>query len=111
MKNSHRMGGKLDATWKGPYTVSEFVGKGRYRLMRGDGKELKKLYNGVLLKEYIPLGSAPSQSPQRKKRKVFSILYTTKVILIGFCTPCSLFLQSPFLANHINLLYGLNHLT
>ena len=77
------MGGKLDATWKGPYTVSEFVGKGRYRLMRGDGKELKKLYNGVLLKEYIPLGSAPSQSPQppatetiqpRKKRKVFSII-------------------------------------
>ena len=60
MKNSHRMGGKLDATWKGPYTVSEFVGKGRYRLMRGDGKELKKLYNGVLLKEYIPLGSALS---------------------------------------------------
>ncbi len=76
MTNSHRMGGKLDATWKGPYTVAEFVGKGRYRLKRADGKELKKLYNGVLFKEYIPSSSQPAEpsgaeiAQPRKKRKV-----------------------------------------
>ena len=52
------MGWKLDTTWKGPYTITEVAGKGRYRLRAQSGKELKKLYSGVLLKEYFePAGS------------------------------------------------------
>ena len=42
----------MDCTWKGPYTIKEVVGKGRYQLTSKDGRVLKKLYNGVLLKEY-----------------------------------------------------------
>ncbi len=34
MTNSHRMGGKPDATWKSPYTVAEVAGKGRYTVWR-----------------------------------------------------------------------------
>ena len=45
-------GGEMDCTWKGPYTIKEVVGKGRYQLKSKDGRVLKKLYNGVLLKEY-----------------------------------------------------------
>ena len=55
--NLHRMGGGgggggggMDCIWKGPY--KEVVGKGRYQLKSKDGRVLKKLYNGVLLKEY-----------------------------------------------------------
>ena len=56
MVHSHRMGGKMDSVFKGPYTVEEIVGKGRYQLKSKDGKVLKKLYNGVLLKEYYSPG-------------------------------------------------------
>ena len=56
MTNSHRMGGKMDCTWKGPYTVHEMVDKGRYQLQSKSGKVLKKLYNGVLLKEFYSPG-------------------------------------------------------
>ena len=37
-------------------TVEEIVGKGRYQLKSKDGKVMKKLYNGVLLKEYYSPG-------------------------------------------------------
>ena len=47
------MGGKLDPVFTGPYTVAEILDKGRYSLLNADGKKLKKLYNGVLLKEYV----------------------------------------------------------
>ena len=64
------MGGKFDATWKGPYTIAEVVGKGRYRLKRGDGKDLKKLYNGILLKEYLePSEPSPSKPPGLSQTK------------------------------------------
>ena len=53
MANSHRMGGKLDPVYTGPYTVVEIPDKGRYSLQRADGTRLKKLYNGVLLKEVL----------------------------------------------------------
>ena len=32
------MGWKLDTTWKGPYTITEVAGKGRYRLRAQSGK-------------------------------------------------------------------------
>ena len=41
MKNSHRMGGKMDPKWIGPYSVIERVSKGRYKLCSLSGKELK----------------------------------------------------------------------
>ena len=47
------------------HTVAEVVDKGRYRLQNQSGKKLKKLYNGVLLKEHFPVkgevGSSESQ--------------------------------------------------
>lgn len=53
MKNAHRMGGKMDPKWLGPYTVKERVGKGRYKLFSKTGEALKKLYSSCLLKEYF----------------------------------------------------------
>ena len=53
MRNSHRMGGKLEKKWLGPYEVVESLSKGRYTLKSSDGSILKKAYNGVLLKEYL----------------------------------------------------------
>lgn len=44
---------KLDPVYTGPYTVVEILDKGRYSLQRADGTRLKKLYNGVLLKEVL----------------------------------------------------------
>ena len=62
MSKTHRMGGKLDDAYLGPYTVAEVVDKGCYQLQNESGKKLKKLYNGVLLKEYFPVkGSTESQ--------------------------------------------------
>ena len=61
MTNAHRMGGKLDDTWRGSYTISSVIGKGRYQLKSKDGKVLKKLYNGILLKSYLTY-SLPSYS-------------------------------------------------
>lgn len=62
MSNAHRMGGKLDYSWKGPYTVLEDLGKGRYRLQTGDGKKLRKVINGVLLKDYLDPTFLPETS-------------------------------------------------
>eukprot|EP00731_Ephydatia_muelleri_P038643 Em0841g1a len=53
MQNSHRMEGKLDKKWLGPYEVVESLSKGRYRLKSSDGSILKKAYNSFLLKEYL----------------------------------------------------------
>ena len=93
MSNTHRIGGKLDKAYLGPYTVAEVVDKGRYQLQNESGKKLKKLYNGVLLKEYFPIKestelqpdvkeSTPDvdvkqpdkSSPPKKKRKVCAVL-------------------------------------
>ena len=56
MKNSHRMGGKMDEKWNGPYIVAEKLSKGRYQLRSQDGFVLKKLYSSFLLKEYLEPG-------------------------------------------------------
>lgn len=87
MANSHRMGGKMDPVYIGPYTVAETLDKGRYRLQRADGTTLKKLYNGVLLKEKLDPVSPAEEStlptkqchqkskksnPASKRRKVYT---------------------------------------
>lgn len=50
MKNNHRMGGKLDSRWIGPYVVSEKLAKGQYRLKNKDGNVLQKIHSAILLR-------------------------------------------------------------
>ena len=57
MRHNHRMGGKLDVRWNGPYTVVAKLSKGRYRLQSQNGGVLKKLYSSCLLKEYSEPGN------------------------------------------------------
>ena len=57
MRHNHRMGGKLDARWNGPYTVVAKLSKGRYQLQSKNGFVLKKLYSSCLLKEYYETGT------------------------------------------------------
>ena len=52
MKHSHRMGGKLEERWKGPFEVVKIMPKGRYQLKSQSGTILAKLIHGTLLKEY-----------------------------------------------------------
>ena len=58
----------MDDVYLGPYTVAEVVDKGRYRLQNQSGKKLKKLYNGVLLKEHFP--SQPDADLQENSTQV-----------------------------------------
>lgn len=52
-KNNHRMGGKLEAKYIGPYEVVSLVSKGRAKLKNvASNKELKNLYHIVNLKVY-----------------------------------------------------------
>ena len=52
-KNSHRMGGKLEARYIGPYEVISVLPKGRAKLKNiASGKELKSLHHMVNLKLY-----------------------------------------------------------
>lgn len=54
MKNSHRMGGKLDIRWTGPYKVVEDCGKMRYRVKNFQNGELeKKTVHCSRLKPYL----------------------------------------------------------
>ena len=43
MRHNHRMGGKLDVRWNGPYTVVAKLSKGKYQLQSKNGGVLKKL--------------------------------------------------------------------
>ena len=43
MKNTHRMGGKLDIRWTGPYEVVEDCGKMRYKLKSRKGGNILKI--------------------------------------------------------------------
>lgn len=54
MVNTHRMGGKLDPKWFGPYKVVEITDKGLYRLQcHKSGKMLKQAISSLQLKPYI----------------------------------------------------------
>ena len=57
MKNNHRMGGKLDRKWDGPYTIEAKLSKGMYQLRSSSGIVLKKLYSSCFLKEYYDTGT------------------------------------------------------
>ena len=66
MKYSHRMGGKLDYAWMGPYTVVDVLPKGRYRLRGSNGLVLKKIYNSTLLKPYLEPSDQQNLKPQKQ---------------------------------------------
>ena len=54
MANVHRMGGKLDARWIGPYKIEEVTPKNLYRLKCiKSGKILKQAFPSIQLKSYI----------------------------------------------------------
>ena len=54
MKNLHRMGGKLDIRWSGPYEVIKDCGKLRFQLKSiRSNKQLKRMVNCTRLKPYI----------------------------------------------------------
>ena len=53
MKNTHRMGGKLDIRWTGPYEVIDDIGKMRYKVKcKKTGKTLKQILHSSRLKHY-----------------------------------------------------------
>ena len=90
MTNSHRMGGKLDSVHLGPYTIIEVADKGRYRLQNGNGKVLKKYYNGVLLKEYFSptksqespnVKQSPAEPPRSTVQKVYNVTTLTNYLV------------------------------
>ena len=68
VKTTHRMGGKMDFKWIGPYIVEERVSKGRYKISSMTGKVVKKLYSSCLLKEYF-------ESPTSRGNGLFCNLY------------------------------------
>ncbi|GJY00631.1 hypothetical protein Tco_0357649, partial [Tanacetum coccineum] len=43
--------GKLGPKWKGPYEVTEALGKGTYKLRDRDGKQLSRTWNVSNLKK------------------------------------------------------------
>ena len=52
-RNKHRMGGKLDDKWSGPYEITESLNKGCFKLKNvSSGVTLKKAFNGANLKLY-----------------------------------------------------------
>lgn len=54
MVNKHRMGGKLDPKWLGPYRVVEITKKGLYKLQcHKSNKMLKQAFPSLQLKQYI----------------------------------------------------------
>ena len=53
MHNVGRKGGKLDVQFRGPYTITEDLGKGRYRLKDDKGLVLKTSYNSARLKLWL----------------------------------------------------------
>ena len=42
LKNKHRMGGKLDSKWLGPYIITEVTGYGNYQLRYCKSDQLLK---------------------------------------------------------------------
>ena len=52
-RNSHRMGGKLEKPWLGPYIINQDLGKGRYCLKTLEGKPLKQTIHCVRLKRFL----------------------------------------------------------
>ena len=54
MRNVDRKGGKMETRWTGPYKITAYLGKGRFRLLNEEtGKHLANSINSSRLKKYI----------------------------------------------------------
>ena len=62
-RNQHRMGGKLDNRWTGPFIIHEDLGKGRFRLKTSAGKPLKQTIHCAHLKLYHEPASGSAEPP------------------------------------------------
>lgn len=51
--DKQRKGGKLNTVWRGPYTISRFIGKGVYELSDKEGNVIRNKVNVNRLKAYI----------------------------------------------------------
>lgn len=65
-KNEGRKGGKMDIKWTGPYTISECLGKGRFRLQNKHGVALKQTIHASRLKRYCQPWSTGQSSPSER---------------------------------------------
>ena len=62
-RNQHRMGGKLDNRWTGPFIIHDDLGKGRFRLKTSAGKPLKQTIHCARLKLYHEPASGSAEPP------------------------------------------------
>ena len=67
MKNEGRKGGKLDVQFRGPYSIVETLGKGRFRLQDQSGATLKKSVNCHRLKLWLESDGGRLQPPRKRK--------------------------------------------
>ena len=51
-RNQHRLGGKLDKCWTGPFVIHEDLGKGRFRLKTLEGIPIRQMIHCARLKLY-----------------------------------------------------------
>lgn len=92
MKNESRKGGKLDLQFRGPYTIAEDLGKGRYKLKDGNGKVLARAYNCHRLKLWLEPNKKPDLS--KVSQLTQSAVYWHTSILVIFIQ-LSTFRQRP----------------
>lgn len=75
LKNKHRMGGKLDAKWLGPYVISGVTDYGNYELRCSkSGKLLKQRVPVTQLKKYI-------HRPDLKVQYISSAILVLKLLV------------------------------
>ena len=81
MKNKHRMGGKLDVKWLGPYVITRLTEDGNFELRCSkSGTPLKQRVPITHLKKYIH----PPDSKVYKCLKDYSLVYCTCVNVLYF---------------------------
>ena len=83
MANSHRMGGKMDLKWLGPYHVEEITEKELYRLKCiKSGKLLKQAFSSLQLKAYVDRSTSKVMSFRNVKELHLKLLSVFHFILL-----------------------------
>ena len=54
MVMTHKIKGKFQPKWEGPFVIETVYSNGAYRLATPDGDTLMMLVNGKFLKKYYP---------------------------------------------------------
>ncbi|KAJ2826675.1 hypothetical protein IWW50_002253, partial [Coemansia erecta] len=62
--------GKLIERWNGPYTITEVVAPGVYRLSELDGTPVRSVVSGSQLKFYFARHERPARTPLENLRAV-----------------------------------------